>query len=121
MSAETMHADAGAQSHGDTHGDGHAGGHGGWKFYTLVGVILTIITAVEVAIFYVPALSRILVPTLLILSAAKFAIVVMFYMHLKFDHNLFSVMFLAGLILAVLAVSALILLAHVVPRMGAWA
>lgn len=115
MSAETMTAESGAHGH-DEHGHGH-----GWKFYTVVGVILTIITAVEVAIFYVPALESILVPTLLILSAAKFAIVVMFYMHLKSDHNLFSFMFLAGLLLAVVAVSALMLLAHWVPRMGAWA
>lgn len=129
MSAETITADSGAHGdHGrgsDGHGsDGHGAeghGHGGWKFYTMVGVILTIITAVEVAIFYVPALEGILVPTLLVLSAAKFAIVVMFYMHLKFDHKLFSFMFLAGLFLAIVAVTALMLLAHWVPRMGAWA
>jgi cytochrome c oxidase subunit 4 len=32
-----------------------------------------------------------------VLSAFKFALVVMFYMHLKFDHRLFSGFFLFGL------------------------
>ena len=58
----------------------HAG-HASTGFYWTIGVILTVITAVEVAIFYIPALESVLVPTLLLLSAAKFVLVVMFFMH----------------------------------------
>ena len=40
------------------------------------------------------------VPTLLIMSALKFAIVVLFYMHLKYDHKLFRALFTGPLIIA---------------------
>ena len=56
------------------------------------------------------------VPLLLALSAGKFLLVVMFFMHLKFDSRLFTVLFLAGLSLAVFMVSALVILYHYLPR-----
>ena len=61
-------------------------------------MILTVITAIEVAVFYVPALKPMLVPILLVLSAVKFALVAMFYMHLKFDHKLFSWLFVVPMV-----------------------
>ena len=69
--------------------------------YLAIAAILAIITAIEVALFYIEAVLPVLVPVLLILSAAKFAMVAMFYMHLKFDHKLFSTLFLTGLFLAI--------------------
>ena len=53
---------------------------------------------------------------LLVLSAAKFALVVMFFMHLKFDSNVFSGVFLAGLALATFMTVALIVLYKVLPN-----
>ncbi|NIT63094.1 MAG: hypothetical protein GWO39_04655, partial [Gammaproteobacteria bacterium] len=53
---------------------------------------------------------------LLVLSGAKFALVVMFYMHLRFDSPIFSGVFVAPLMLAVLVVVALIVLFHVLPH-----
>ena len=94
---------------------GHEHAHPGAKFYIIIGVVLTIITAVEVAIFYIDALAGILVPALLVLSLAKFIMVVMYYMHLKFDSRVFSWVFLAPLSLAVLVVISLILLFKVLP------
>jgi len=38
-------------------------------------------------VFYVPTFQSVLVPVLLVLSAVKFTLVVMFYMHLKFDNR----------------------------------
>jgi cytochrome c oxidase subunit 4 len=40
-------------------------------------------------------------PTLLILMVVKFVTVVSLFMHLKFDHKLFSWLFYSGLFLAV--------------------
>ena len=44
------------------------------------------------------------------LSALKFGIVIMYYMHLRFDHKLLSIVFLSGLVLAFGAFSWLMLL-----------
>ena len=98
----------------EAHDDPHAG-HPTAKFYIVIGAILTIITAVEVAIFYIPALAGVLVPTLLVLSLGKFVLVVMYYMHLKMDSRVFTFVFVAPLILAVLVVISLIMLFKVLP------
>ena len=83
-------------------------GHPGAKEYLAIAVLLTVITAVEVAVFYLPAMKPALVPTLLVLSALKFTMVAMFYMHLKFDHRLFSWLFVVPMILAALVILALL-------------
>ena len=76
--------------------------------YFKVALILSAITAIEVGIFYITALGKGIIPVLTVLSIGKFALVVMFYMHLKFDHKLFTTLFLAGLALAMIVVFALI-------------
>lgn len=101
----------------DTHGN-HKGGHATVGTYVLVGVILTVITAVEVAIFYIPALSALLVPLLLTLSATKFVIVVLFYMHLRYDSPIFSRVFFGPLFLALIVAVALVLLFKFVPKIN---
>ncbi len=81
----------------------------------MIGAVLTILTAVEVAVFYIPALHPVLVPTLLTLSAAKFLLVVLFFMHLRFDSRVFSSVFLAGMALAMFMTVALVVLHKVLP------
>ena len=70
------------------------------KQYILIAVILAAITAGEVAASYMD-LGAIFIPALLIMMVAKFFIVVSYFMHLKFDHKLFSWAFYAGLFLAI--------------------
>jgi cytochrome c oxidase subunit 4 len=82
--------------------------HPGAKEYLAIATVLTVLTAIEVAVFYIPSLKPMLVPTLLTLSAVKFALVAMFYMHLKFDHRLFSWLFVVPMILAALVILALL-------------
>ncbi len=89
--------------------------HASVGFYWMIGLVLTVITLAEVAIFYIPGMGVALAPTLLILSAVKFSLVVMFFMHLKSDSRIFSGVFLAGLALAVFVVSALFVLFQVLP------
>ena len=101
-------SEAAAHGHGD-------GGHASVGFYWMIGIVLAIITAVEVAVFYIPALESVLVPVLLVLWAAKFVMVVMFFMPLKFDSNIFTGVFLAGLVLATFMIAALIVLYQVLP------
>jgi len=95
--------------------EGH-GGHASPAFYWVIGGVLTVITAVEVAVFYIPPLEPVLVPVLLLLSGAKFVLVVMFFMHLRYDSKIFGGLFLAGLVLALFMTSALIILYKVLPN-----
>ena len=90
--------------------------HASVGFYWMIGIILAVITGIEVAIFYIPAIGAAEVPLLLVLSIAKFVIVVMFFMHLKFDSRVFTGLFLAGLSLAVFMVTGLIILYYWLPR-----
>lgn len=76
----------------------------------LVAAILGVITAVEVAVFYIEMLHPVLVPILLTLSAAKFVLVVGFFMHLKFDARLYRALFVGPLLVAIAVVIAMFLL-----------
>ena len=78
--------------------------------YTAIALILAEVTLVEVAIVYMKFLQPVLIPILLVLSAAKFAMVAMFFMHLRFDDRLFSVLFVGGLLLATAVIIALMAL-----------
>ena len=84
--------------------------HPGPKTYTIVGVILAIVTLVEVFLYTQESVRAFLVPLLLALSAAKFATVVGFYMHLKFDNPLFLGVFGFGLLVAGSVITALMFL-----------
>jgi len=76
--------------------------------YLRIAAILVMITVIEVGVFYVPAFQGALVPILLVLSAVKFVLVVMFYMHLKFDNKFFTVLFGGPLLLALAVVVSLL-------------
>ena len=95
--------------------------HPTWKQYKWVALILTAITVVEVWVYYIPAFTRtkLFVPSLLIMSAVKFAIVVLFYMHLKYDARLFRALFTGPLIIAVVTlISLMFLFGHLAVRLG---
>ena len=79
--------------------EGHAR-HPTFMQYVVVAIFLFVVTAIEFIIIYPEyRLGAATVPVLIILSAIKFAVVIMFYMHLKFDHKLFTYIFLGGLAL----------------------
>jgi cytochrome c oxidase subunit 4 len=103
------HGDAHAGEHG--HGQRSAHAHPDWSTYKWVALILTVITIVEVWVYYTPFTEhRLFVPSLLLMSGAKFVIVVMFYMHLKYDAKLFRALFTGPLIIAVLTIISLLFL-----------
>jgi cytochrome c oxidase subunit 4 len=93
QTAEPTHADLDAAAR-------HVG-HPGAREYVAIATILAIITAIEVAIYYIPALRVVLPPILIVLSLTKFSMVAMFFMHLKFDSRFFSVVFVTGILVAV--------------------
>ncbi len=90
--------------------EAHLHGHPSTTTYLIVAAFLTVLTAMEVTVFYVRAMKPVLVPVLLLLSAAKFALVVMFYMHLRSDHWTYSAVFLFQLFVAAVVIVSLSLL-----------
>lgn len=68
--------------------------------YIKVAIVLSIITLIEVAIWYIESVSGILVPALIILSAVKFFLVLGFFMHLKFDDRKLTWIFAFALIVS---------------------
>ena len=88
-----------------SHEGQHDTRHPTFKQYVLVAVILFAVTIVEFLLIWDRIgirddLGASKVPLLVALSAFKFAVVIMFYMHLKFESRLLSGIFLAGLGLA---------------------
>jgi cytochrome c oxidase subunit 4 len=87
--------------------------HPTWKQYRWVAIWLTAITGVEVWVYYTPFKdSPLFAPTLLLMSAVKFIIVVMYYMHLKYDHWIFRRLFVGSLAIAICTLFALLFLFH---------
>ncbi len=110
MAADHPHSQTTYDTHGNAHAEEHK--HPTWKTYKWVALILFVVTVVEVWIYYIPSFvaSRAFVPVLLVLSAAKFAIVVAFYMHLKYDAKLFQALFVFPLLIALTVIVALLFL-----------
>jgi cytochrome c oxidase subunit 4 len=98
---EAAAAGAAAHSHEETvTGTGHA--HPSDRSYVGIALILALITAAEVGTFYLEdELGSILVPALLAMMVVKFAMVAGWFMHLRFDSNLFTRLFVSGIVLAV--------------------
>jgi cytochrome c oxidase subunit 4 len=114
--AQHSHGDA-AAAHG-THGandpahGAHHAHHPTAGTYVKVGILLTIITIIEVYAYYVPAWVAhwSFVPSLLLMSAVKFIVVVSVYMHLRYDHRLFRALFTGPFIVAALTLIGLMFL-----------
>ena len=71
------------------------------RFYWIVAAILAVMTAAEVIVGTVEFFEPVKVPGLFGLGALKFAAVVAFFMHLRFDKPLYRSLFLVGLFGAV--------------------
>jgi cytochrome c oxidase subunit 4 len=89
-----------APGHGATlhHGAGHE--HPSTVKYVGIAILLGIITALEVVLYYIDMPEGLLVAFLMILAAMKFTLVASFFMHLKFDSPVLRRLFLTGIILA---------------------
>lgn len=85
------------------------------RTYLKVGSLLFILTAVEIALYFVEDAFEsdwslyALIASLIFLSSIKFVLVVMYYMHLKWDDRMFTWFFLAGMFMA--AVIILVMMA----------
>ena len=78
---------------------GHA--HPSAREYLQIGAILVVVTSVEVALYYAGLGKTALLITMMPLSFLKFTLVVLWFMHLKFDNPFFRNLFFSGLALAI--------------------
>ena len=98
----------------------HEHAHPTASLYFKVALVLFVLTALEVGLYEItygehagslgPTIKPFFVPLLLLLSAAKFALVAMFYMHLKQDARIYRGLFVFPLALAAVLIVALIVL-----------
>ena len=68
--------------------------------YLFVFIVLAFFTLVETLVSYVQQ-QAIKFPTLVVLSVVKVLLVLLYFMHLKFDSKLYSFLFIGGCILAI--------------------
>jgi cytochrome c oxidase subunit 4 len=95
--------------------------HPGRGFYWMIGAVLIGLTVLEVLAYvgevnelYAPGIAAVLIGAL---SAMKFVAVVAFYMHLKFDHKLFTGIFVFPAILGTLVITAMWFLFQLLPEL----
>ena len=95
---------------------GEHGPHPTDATYIRIAIILAVVTAVEVGLYYIkPKGSGVDVTNsfLLVLAALKFAIVALYFMHLRFDNRILRRLFIVGLVTALTVYIAYLQTLHV--------
>ena len=100
--------DTAVEPHEGEHAEAHYEEHHTDLYYVKIAIILAVITGLEVLLSY-SHIGKLFLPTLLILMAIKFVMVVLFFMHLRLDNRVFKYLFYSGLVLAVLVYCAALL------------
>jgi caa(3)-type oxidase subunit IV len=109
-----------ALTHEDTpqrrpHEEGGAHGQHPSDFtYIYVALLLSALTGIEITVSYLSGLGIAGNPILIILAIMKFSLVVLFFMHLRFDSRVFRYLFFGGLILAFFVYFAVLRMFHVI-------
>ena len=69
--------------------------------YVQIAIVLGILTAIEIALYYTEDIVGVFTdPILIILAVGKFIIVVGWFMHLRFENKMVNRFFAGGMILA---------------------
>lgn len=95
----------------DPGADEHHGAHSDLK-YIKVAILLAVLTAIEVGVYYIDMSSAALTAILIPLMMVKFWLVAAYFMHLKHDTPLFTRMFVAGLLFAIGVYSVMLTTFH---------
>lgn len=99
----------------------HSEKHPDEKAYVKVAAVLAVVTGLEVAIVYVSSLEKLLFPLLMVMMVFKFAMVALWFMHLKFDSKVFRRFFLLGIVMALFVFAIVLATFTVVVRSGSGA
>ncbi len=76
--------------------------------FTWLAMFLALVTGIEIVIIYLPAPYGVIATSLVVLSGIKFLAVIWWFMHLKWDRILCTILFMMGLVIAGGTVAALL-------------
>ncbi len=76
--------------------------------YVRIAVVLAVVTGMEVSLYYLPRMP-VTVPLLVVLMGIKFALVALWFMHLRFDQRFLSRLFVTGIVLAIVLYTIVLL------------
>ena len=94
----------------------HAHAHPSDAQYVLIAAILAVITAAEVATYYIDFFKQNFLATvaaLIPMMIVKFSMVAAFFMHLRFDNKIFRTVFITGVVLATIVYMIVLFTFHV--------
>lgn len=74
--------------------------HPGPQQYLGVAGVMAVVEVLELVVYYLGVLGDSALSLLLLLTVVQFALIAMWYMHLRFDSRIFWTMFVGGLVLA---------------------
>ena len=74
--------------------------HPGPREYVRIALILGVVTALEVGVYYAGIPGGLFIASLIFFSLIKFSLVVLWFMHLKFDSRTYARFFVMGLAMA---------------------
>jgi cytochrome c oxidase subunit IV len=92
------------------------GAHPSPKEYIRIAIVLGVITVMEVSTYYMKPPRSILIPVLFVFTILKFSLVVMWFMHLRFDSRTYSRFFVTGIAFAITLYIVVLLLFGVFTR-----
>lgn len=81
-----------------------------YHHFITLALWLAAITGAEIVLIFVPVPMSVILTALSVMSAVKFFAVILWFMHLIYDHKLLFWIFLSGLVLAFATFSALLAL-----------
>jgi len=110
MSTATAGQDHDEQTEGHgVHSSGHE--HPADIFYVKIALTLGLLTALEVSTYFWN-FGKVFLPLLLVLMSIKFVLVVLFFMHARFDAKIFGRLFWTGVLLAIVVYIAVLTTFH---------
>jgi cytochrome c oxidase subunit 4 len=78
-----------------------------WAVFIALAILTAVITVTELYIDYIPVPKEIIRGSFVVMSLIKATLVAMYYMHLKFDSFVYSILFLLPVLFAVFLVGVL--------------
>ena len=83
-----------------------------WQ-YIKIALILFGITMFEVGIYYISGATKAVISLMIFSMIAKFTLVALYFMHLRFDSKLFRRLFVTGIVLACAVYAVLLTTLHI--------